>query len=305
FAPGPLANSGLHYGLELSVAEAEALEATGVRFSQGVSLYLQNFLELPVGTPVPLGYYDRTEASWQTAKAGRVIEVLDIDIDSDSDSDSGVAMLDIDGDGEAEDNDVLEALDITRSERQELAAYASPGESFWWGKVEHFSPWNVLLPVTAPPGASVPTARGFSSRRLEEPSRRGLAMVETQASVQSLGIVGTPYSLRYQSDRSLGYGPGLELVVPVIPETVPDGLELAASIVDGAGQRFTAAFEPEPDQAHVVEWDGRDGFGRLLQGPQTAEVSLGYVFEGTLAIGEVFGIPELTTILDGQEVPFE
>jgi hypothetical protein len=51
--------SGYTFAVELSVDEALAAGATGVRFSRPVPFYVENFLNFPAGGVVPPGYYDR------------------------------------------------------------------------------------------------------------------------------------------------------------------------------------------------------------------------------------------------------
>ena len=58
------------YAVEYSVDEADELGAVDVRFDKPVATYTDNFLEFPVGTPVPTGYYDRAQARW-IPSAGR------------------------------------------------------------------------------------------------------------------------------------------------------------------------------------------------------------------------------------------
>src|SRR5439155_8765362 len=51
--------SGYTYAVELSVDEALAAGAKTVLFSRPVPVYVQNFLNFPVGDLVPVGVYDR------------------------------------------------------------------------------------------------------------------------------------------------------------------------------------------------------------------------------------------------------
>src|SRR5205807_9105526 len=75
--PGELPpSSGYTYAVELSVDEAVAAGAADVRFSQPVIHYVQNFLGFPVGSIVPVGFYDRQKAAWVPSANGRVIKIL-------------------------------------------------------------------------------------------------------------------------------------------------------------------------------------------------------------------------------------
>ena len=53
------------FAAEFSVDEAVAAGADRVSFSQPVRLYMENFLFLPVGAPIPYGTYDRMRAVWE------------------------------------------------------------------------------------------------------------------------------------------------------------------------------------------------------------------------------------------------
>ena len=79
------------YAVALTVDEAVAASAASVQFDRPVPVYLENFLDIPVGWPVPSGYYDEGTAAWIPSPDGRVIEILSIS--------SGTASIDADGDG--------------------------------------------------------------------------------------------------------------------------------------------------------------------------------------------------------------
>ncbi len=294
FAPGTLPGSNaLHYGIELRVAEAEKREARWVTFSKPVSLYVENFLNLPVGSPVPLGYYDRKLGQWQAAEGGTVIEILS--------TDGGRAAIDADGDGAAETEDALDDLRVTNAELDELAKRYEPGTRLWRAMVHHFSPWDVLFPTSAPPGSVAPNVAQVFSRTLESPARRGLVQVETQALSQSVPIVGTSLALTYQSDRTESYQAAFEMELPLVPARVPPGLKKVFSIVRVAGKELKKDFDPEPELIQVVDWDGEDAFGRKLQGPQTAEITVGYVFDSIISIGRTFGSKGTSTAIPAAE----
>ncbi|HEY3231668.1 MAG TPA: fibronectin type III domain-containing protein, partial [Roseiflexaceae bacterium] len=69
--PGPLpVNSAYTYAAEFSADEAIAAGAKTVRFSRPIVDYTENFLDFPVGTTVPNGYYDRAQGRWKAAANG-------------------------------------------------------------------------------------------------------------------------------------------------------------------------------------------------------------------------------------------
>ena len=63
-------SSGYTYCAELSADEAVAAGATDVRFSQPLPVYVENFLDFPVGSEVPTGYYDRQKGQWIASANG-------------------------------------------------------------------------------------------------------------------------------------------------------------------------------------------------------------------------------------------
>ncbi|HKO48583.1 MAG TPA: RHS repeat-associated core domain-containing protein [Polyangiaceae bacterium] len=290
FAPGSLPASGnVNYSLDFTVDEAEKLGATSVAFSKPVTVYVENFLGLPAGSPVPLGYYDRGSSHWDAgAKSGVVVRIVD--------EARGKASLDIDGDGKVDSGHGLEDLGVTDDELTELADRYEVGQSLFRTRVSHFSTWNYLFPVTA--SAALAPGAPPVVRPIDDPSIRGPVLIEKQAVAQNIALPGTPFSLHYQTDRTARFKSGFEITVPLIGKSIPRGLKEVFSYVSIAGRQFDQAFEVKKGQQHVVEWDGKDAFGRTMQGRQIAHVSIAYLFAGSVAPSRVFGIP-------GQQLPFQ
>ena len=122
FAPGSLPGSGnVNYTLEFTVEEAEALGATSVAFSKPATVYVENFLGLRAGSPVPLGYYDRAVSHWDSGNtAGQVVRIVA--------TKGGQAALDVDGDGKADTGRPLSELGVTDEEVTELAGRYQVGQ---------------------------------------------------------------------------------------------------------------------------------------------------------------------------------
>ncbi|MGC4068869.1 MAG: hypothetical protein QM784_30345 [Polyangiaceae bacterium] len=276
YLPGSPQSNSLSYGLDFAVAEAKELGASHVAFSEPVSIYVENFLELPVGASLPLGYYDMDQGQWEQGKSGQVIEILDIE--------DGRAVVDANGDGEADELSELEELGITESDSKHLADRYAAGAELMHSQVNHFSAYAAQVNVKAPKGARPPSPASLQAI-VDHPTRRGALLVEPRAVVQDLPIAGTSYSLTYQSNRTTGFEAGFTLEVPVIPATVPAGLKRATAQVAIAGRVFTASFEAKANQLYTVTWDGLDAFGRLHQGPERAEVFVNYVYNGVLPNG--------------------
>lgn len=284
FAPGTAPHPGsISWGIEATIDEAQALGATIVEFSTPASILVENFLGLPVGSPIPMGYYQRGQGQWHPEQAGRVIEIVGVTDDE--------ADVDVDGDGEADGEAVLRKLHILHGTRRELARRYEPGAKVWHIPVEHFSPQFADIPTVTDPKAEAPTVNAATVRTIDEPMRHGSLLVERQALGQafSLGLAGTPFSLRYQSDRTNEYRKGFQIDFPVIGKEIPEGLKSVVVTARIAGQTLRETFEPEPGKRAVIDWNGKDSFGRFVQGQQRARVTLSYIYDGELRPAETFG----------------
>ncbi|MBK8127189.1 MAG: hypothetical protein IPK56_10920 [Elusimicrobia bacterium] len=72
--PGELPRPrGYTYAAELSADEAGT---SNVEFTQPVYVYVDNFLNFPIGETVPSGYYDREKGAWVASDNGRIVKVL-------------------------------------------------------------------------------------------------------------------------------------------------------------------------------------------------------------------------------------
>ncbi len=275
--------SGYTYAVELSVDEVPGGIAT-VNFSRPVILYLENFLNFPVGEVVPAGSYDRASGRWVAEPNGRVVRIVAIS--------GGVANLDLDGDGVADDPAALAALGITNEERGRLAGLYPVGVSLWRTPVAHFSPWDLNWPYGPPPGARPPQQPPPRPPEEEDccKQRPGIyldgatsdgseMLVESQSLGTHVGIVGTPFDLVYQSDRVPGRQGNYTLDISLSGAELPPGLRGIVLEVETAGQRYVQALEARPNQRATFSWDGRDAFGRTLSGAE-ASVTIGYRYRG-------------------------
>ncbi|MEO0248722.1 MAG: hypothetical protein ABIN58_04095, partial [candidate division WOR-3 bacterium] len=269
-------NVGYTYCVELSVDEADAKT---VRFSQPVFYYVENFLNFPVGMVVPSAYYDKERGAWVPSKNGRVIKILSVQ--------SGFAELDTDGDGTA-DNGV--ALGMTIDERARLARLYSAGQSLWRVPITHFSPWDFNWP-SGLPESSKPSdpgqPYGGDSNKPDNPCWAGGSMIECESQIlgERLGIVGTPFTLNYTSDRVPGRKGPKTLRIPLLGQTIPSGLRHIELEIYVAGRKFTETIPALPGQAYDFTWDGRDAYGRYLNnGSQVATIIIGYAYDSSYLV---------------------
>ena len=159
--PGDLPSTSAYtYAAEFSVDAAVAAGATDVQFSKPVVFYVENFLGFPVGTDVPMGYYDRAQSAWVPSDDGRVIAIVG--------ETGGMADVDVNGDGAADDAATVGSLGMDDAERARLAGLYEPGQSLWRTPVTHFSPWDCNWPRTDP-GRRDRTQRRTSRRVAPRP----------------------------------------------------------------------------------------------------------------------------------------
>jgi RHS repeat-associated protein len=274
--PGALpANSGYTYAAELSVDEAQAAGATQVNFDHPLYNYVTNFLGFPVGMAVPAGYYDRTQGRWLPSDNGTVIKILG--------QRGGLADVDANGDGNADTPTQLTALGFTDAERQQLATLYTAGQTLWRVPITHFTPWDYNWPYGPPAGAQPP-----NQPAPDNPQGCGCTDCQGPGSVigyqsQSLGeevpVTGTPFMLDYSSTRAVGRTDYNTVTVPLSGATLPAGVKQITVEIDVAGRRIVQTLTPAADLTYTYAWDGKDVFGRAVQGAQPAKVKIGYVYD--------------------------
>lgn len=270
---------GYTYCVDLTADEAIAAGAEQVRFSQALPVYVENFLGFPVGGAVPLGYFDKKLDMWVPSDNGRVIQILSIT--------GGNADLDIDGSGTNASPAALAALGITIEERTQLALLYMPGQSLWRLPISHFSSWDANWGWGPPLGALAPLldlAQWIAGLLNDDcsPCEKNGSIVECQNQIlgEAVPVSGTSFDLRYSSDRTPGRKSAYTLKIPLSKDTVPPGLKRIELQVQVAGRSFTESFAPNPNQSYTFTWDGKDGYGRILQGKHPVAINVGYVYDG-------------------------
>ncbi|HTG37077.1 MAG TPA: DNRLRE domain-containing protein [Thermoanaerobaculia bacterium] len=286
--PAPLPpNTGYTYAVELSADEAVAAGATRVELSQPAVQYLENFLGFPVGGIVPVGFYDRGLAAWVPSENGRILRVLSIA--------GGMAALDVDGSGQPADASALEALGVTAAERQALAQLYVPGQSLWRVPIPHLTPWDCNWPYGPPPDAEPPPdpdqpdvdedddpghdqPDDDSDDEDDNDCDQG-SIIECQSQIlrEEIPLDGTPLRLHYDSDRMPGYGALQFRKLRVSGGSVPASLKGIEFEVAVAGRRvFSASYPASPNLVAKVSWDGKDAYGRIVQGSSPVTVTTIY-----------------------------
>lgn len=291
--------SGYTYAVELSADEALAAGAGDVRFSEPVAFYVENFIGFPVGLPVPVGSYDFGEGRWVPEDNGLVVEVLG--------ATAGLADMDVDGDGLADGPATLAGLGISDAERERLGSLYVAGSSLWRVPLTHFSPIDAnwpLFPDNIPPGVQDPE----QDPDVDDECTVGGSIIgcQTQTLGERLGVTGTPYTLSYVSDRAPGRREAYTLNIPLTGDSIESTLTGVLVEMFVAGQVFTERFPAAPNLSTTFTWDGRDAYGRVVQGAQPVTVLRSYendLFYAEPASQEKsFGLSCTGGTFEGQEV---
>lgn len=261
------------YAAEYTADEAEAADAKTVQFRPDIYGYMTNFIGMPVGVPVPQGWLDKETATWIPDEDGRVIRFVAVS--------NGMAEVDVNGDGLVEDTNVLAAMGFTDVERQELVDLYTPGWELWRVPMAHFSDLNYGIGSGGQGWYPVNPMMTGNNQTPYANYQGGYGTVEIQNQVfqEDVPVVGTPFTLHYASDRARGYTAGYILDIPIISTSIPSlqGIKLEIEV---AGREFEETFAATTNLTYTFQWDGKDAYGRTLQGKQPLTYRIGYQYTG-------------------------
>jgi RHS repeat-associated protein len=253
------------YCVELSVDEAP-----GVTFSAKVPVYVDNFLNFPVGTGVPIGYFERAKQQWIPSANGAVMKVLSVS--------AGVAAIDSTGSGQADSQARLTLLGIDAAELSNIGTLYSAGQTLWRFRTDHFTPMDAnladiygfaQLEPDYPPDASVSV-----SNCARCPG--SIVEVENQRLGESVGVTGTPFTLNYTSGAADQRH--YTVVAHASRNTFRNTPQSIAVTFSVAGRSVTQEFTPRPNLDVTFTWDGLDAYGRAVEGTRTADVTVTYKY---------------------------
>jgi len=260
------------YAVELSADEAMAAGAKEVQFSKPVAVYVENFLGFPVGGIVPSGYYDSEKAAWMSSPNGRVVKLLDIA--------AGLAELDIDGDGQADSVAALTALGVSDQERGRLASLYATGQTLWRVPVTHFTAYDLNWPYPPlPDPPTIDTPPQPDDDDCQNYQTGSVISCQNQSLGESVAVAGAPWRLHYNSARTPGRLSQLLRIALSGPQGVDPRVRSIELEISVQGRRYSFSYPPLPNQRHVFEWDGRDVYGRRVQGASTVGIRVGYSAE--------------------------
>lgn len=291
--PGELpATTNYTYAVELSVDEAMAADATEVRFDRDVVVYVDNFLGFPVGAFVPVGVYDRQAGQWEGEPDARIVGILP--------GAGGVADVDLDGDAVVESPAALAAVGIDEAERRTLATLYAAGGSVWRTSVRHFSPYDLNMANGLPPDWCPDEAlllnqcppdfrkigRSFKNLGKQHPCQEkgSTILCEDQSVVEDVAVAGTPFRLRWASNRARWASIDQELAIPLThdaPSPYLKRVELHASI---GGQQVRETFDAASNLTYALQWDGNDAWGRPMFGETELRGTITWVLDATWLI---------------------
>ncbi len=281
------------YALELSVDQALAAGAQRVEFTKPVMFYLDNFHGFAVKSLVPSGYYDRDKDTWIAERDGITLKILGVDA-------AGRALLDFDGDGVAEGAEALSGLLVTDAERVTLGSRYPAGKTLWRVPLDHFTADDLNVPFGGPnscapgeKGCELPNPSASNDKDKPTCTSGSIIECENQTVGQVFPVTGTPFVLSYWSDRAPGRIKSFDALIPTVgPHALPSAIEAVRTDVLVAGRRLPEDAEStgtwhfcaggmtaecQPSSFFKQGWDGKDAWGRYVQGVQRATVRTGYV----------------------------
>ncbi|MCP4000511.1 MAG: DUF1566 domain-containing protein [Gammaproteobacteria bacterium] len=263
--------------VESAFTYCSELEVVGLRdddtvtFDQPVVMYVDNFLNFPVGEIVPIGYYDRTLGSWEASPNGVVVELLD------ADSNGQVDGVDYTGDGVADD------IDNSGSTTDEVAGIEgyTAGDTYWRGSFDHFTPNDFNWPANAPNDAETSgTPDAKTSKEETEDSETACVSSYVKPYQQSfhedVPIIGTGLSLHYSSQRTPGYHHKIN--VPVSDANIPASMTEMTARLEIGGHSFEQSFAAAANVSAEFSWDGNDPVGNRIDGVVEGRVYIGYTY---------------------------
>jgi RHS repeat-associated protein len=260
------------FAFELTADEMLSTGARDVRFDQPVSLYIENVMNFPVGLTVPMGCFNKQTGLWETSDNGRVIKILD--------TTGGIAAIDYNGDGVAELPDTLIANGISFIEQQYLAHTYSAGQSIWRVEIIHLGTYaggfGMIAPNAVDPHNPLPDRYAKIDR--DNIVAGSVIGVQNQTLGESVSITNTPMTMSYKSDRVFGRREAYCLDIPLIGTTIPEGMSKLTLEIEIVGRKYDSTFVPQPNLTYHFEWDGKDAYGRRVQGQQNILTIISYRF---------------------------
>ena len=321
--PAPLpALTAYTYCANFTADEAQAYNADRIEFSKPVPVYVDNFLNIPVGMLIPVGYLNEKTGLWESNKDGLVVKVIGLDGNQQ-------AILDVQGYNIAATTDQLTHLNINASELSSIAQKFQVGSSFWRVEIKHFSfydfnPNNPRIPTGLPRyiagnnsggggghgggnagagaggggggGGGGPPPGGPPE---DPPCNAATASVTgcfIQPASQTLGenipLEGISFNLNYISSRSKSSLGANEISIDVFPTLALEGtpIQSAEVSIEIGSKKITQTFSsPQLNTMYSYSWDGLDEFGRQVNSSANATITTTYYVQNRYALQRYAG----------------
>ena len=263
------------YAADFTADEAIALGGGQVEFSQPVPIYVDNFLNIPVGYAVPAGYLNPKSGYWEQMPDAVVLKVLNIN--------NQKAELDFKGQGQVITAEEKTILGITDSELEIIAQKYQAGQSFWRARSNHFSiiDLNMGLESTDINPLPNPDEENCDECLSEQGCIINVQrqLLEEQIKLKGLGNYVLHYSTERVSGREVSnmidFSPFTEYTLnasylPLISATIT---------VEVAGKTHVQNFNnPQLTDKFTYAWDGMDAFGRKVAESQEAKITVEYFY---------------------------
>ncbi len=216
-----------------------------VHFDTNVSFFVDNFLGAPVGTVVPVGYYDRTQALWVAMPNGIVVTLLD------GNGDGTVDGVDADDDGVADD---INGNGSTYDEAAGLGDKTrfSADSTFTMFYSDHFTSIDANYGWREPPFISPPLIDGDNlplneNNPIKNDCYKSYVAPSDRSFHEDITIPGTSYTLWYNSKNTKGYH--LQKNISLKNWIGSLGTMVAFDI---AGQEHTKIFQPQTGEKEAT-----------------------------------------------------
>ncbi|HSA32775.1 MAG TPA: RHS repeat-associated core domain-containing protein [bacterium] len=285
--PAPLPR-GIRYTYCAEFSVDEAPDAKAIFFSKPLYYYLDNFLDLPVGTGIPNGVFDRERSEWVGEFDAIVLSLLSVSERIDG---TLLAEIDMDGDGLAESAATLYAqLGVTDAEREIIAAKYGPTlsggapKTFWRAPMTRFSPRDINLFAGIPSGSIGPVAKADTDEtdpnEMDCPSSSTGSSIECESRIlgEQLTIPGTPFSLHYRSDHSgrLANRSIMGELLNLVEYLAKD--DIAGILIEIQTASAGTYYASRNGSDFTWTWSGKGQNGLPLTGEQRARVTVKYFY---------------------------
>ncbi len=275
--------TGYTYAVEISADEAIAMGAQHVLFSKPVPYYIDNFLNYPIGSAIPVGSFESKLGSWIPENDGIAVKVLDVQ--------NGSAILTLDETSTPAPADKLAKLNITSEELTQIAQAYPVGKSFWRVQLKHLSPYDfnsIATIAKVNPPADSPQVGDGDGPPNGAPTCVGSIIGLMNCSLgEAIDLPGIPGKLHYVTMTKPGRTVENILTIPLWQGDFPASSSISNVHlkIEVAGQVWQHDYSPKRDLVGVWEWNGGDGFGRYVNGAQTARITIDYDSSGFYSIG--------------------